>query len=77
MALFEMAAGAITAPRPPVDAVVYGDGNENRLMGPGGVVGEPHVGPSGSGNSLLRVDTSQWVVADDPTPNECVILAEP
>jgi len=78
VALFEMLATEITATTPPVDAVIYGETNANNLMGPGGdVPAEPHVDESGSGNSLLRVNTTGWVVAADPTPGECVILEEP
>ncbi|MDP6945800.1 MAG: hypothetical protein QF464_16740, partial [Myxococcota bacterium] len=74
VALFEMSASSITASTPPVDAVIYGDSNANGLMGAGGAVPDAHVGESGSGNSLLRVDFQSWVVAQDPTPNECVLL---
>ena len=73
-----MVATSITATTPPVDAVIYGETNANNLMGPGGnVPAEPHVAESGSGNSLLRVNTTSWAVAADPTPGECVILEEP
>ncbi|MGB0589204.1 MAG: amidohydrolase family protein [Myxococcota bacterium] len=77
VALFNLAADDITASSAPVDAVIYGDANENGLLGPGGTVPEAHVGASGSGNSLLRVDPSSWVVAQDPTPGECLILGQP
>jgi len=77
VALFNLTAAEITASSIPVDAVIYGDANENNLMGAGGTIPEAHVGASGSGKSLLRTDTSTWVVAQDPTPGECTILGQP
>jgi cytosine/adenosine deaminase-related metal-dependent hydrolase len=77
VALFNLAAAEITASSAPVDAVIYGDANSNGLLGAGGTVPEAHVEASGSGNSLLRMTPSEWVVAQDPTPGECMILGQP
>ena len=70
VALFDIPAEQIAPDTVPIDAVIYGGTNSNRLIDAEGRVPTPHVGGSGSGRSLERTPDG-WQVQADPTPNDC------
>jgi hypothetical protein len=58
----------------PVDAVIYGDGEENTrglIDDTGAVPRSPHVGRAPAGGSLLRASADRWVTQDTPTAADC------
>ena len=70
--LFVGPAAGITALSVPIDAVIYGDANNNGLLGPDGIPIPPHVADAGDGGSNRRTALDPlWVVELVPTPNVC------
>ncbi|NNL54002.1 MAG: hypothetical protein HKP32_02485, partial [Woeseia sp.] len=70
MALFNVPASAITASTVPVDAVIYGDSNNNDLIDETGSAGGPDVGDAPAGSSVERIDLAgSWQIQSEPTPN--------
>ena len=72
--LFAGPANAITAASVPVDAVIYGLGNDSMLLDESGAVGTVDVGDAASGESIAR-DESGWQILASPTPGESPLVA--
>jgi len=70
VALFAVPAAQVTDTTVPVDAVLYGDSNDNGLWDETGAAGEVDVGDASSGASISR-GSEGWEVTPDPTPNDC------
>jgi beta-lactamase superfamily II metal-dependent hydrolase len=70
VALFAVAASAITSSTVPIDAVVYGSNNNNSLIDETGSANGPEVGDAPGGSSIERTDLDgTWQIQSDPTPN--------
>ena len=75
VALFLGAPADVMLDTVPLDAVIYGDSNDNGLLDANGDTPEPHVGNTGEGESIRRTALGpEWEVAQSPTPNECPAL---
>jgi hypothetical protein len=82
VALFAVPAADIGEGSVPVDAVIYGEANENGLIDETGAAGEVDVPPAESqGEGYARVDEARdpgspiedwtWIVTDSPSPGVC------
>lgn len=69
VALFDLPAASITAASVPVDAVIYGDQNDNQLIDHTGLAPSPNVGDALSGESIAR-NFIGWFIKLLPTPNQ-------
>ena len=69
VALFNVAATAVTNATVPIDAVIYGPNNNNGLIDENGLVSAPEVADAPSGSSIERLDIAgAWQVQATPTP---------
>ncbi len=73
VALFDFVATEVDATTVPIDAVVYGNNNDNGLIdATGAPVPSPHVGNSIAGGSIQRTSLdATWQTTGTPTPNAC------
>ncbi|MEM7052465.1 MAG: CHAT domain-containing protein [Acidobacteriota bacterium] len=70
VALFDRPKAQIKQETVPIDAVIYGEKNTNRLIDRHGDVAKPHVGMAPKGHCLERVDLAgNWRISSQPTPN--------
>ncbi|WP_266217402.1 hypothetical protein [Paraliomyxa miuraensis] len=77
VALFFGPAASIMADTIPVDAVIYGNDNDNDLLdADGSIPKDPHVSGSGDKRSIRRTAIAGpgWEVANPPTPNDCPMI---
>lgn len=72
VALFDVPAASINAATVPLDAVIYGEANDNGLLDETGASGVLDVADAISGASLVLLDDLTWSIADDPTPTVCL-----
>ena len=78
VALFNVAASAITASTVPMDAVVYGSSNNSGLIDESGSANAPEVGDAGAGSSIERIDLAgSWQIQSSPTPNSTPFASPP
>lgn len=69
VALFDIPASGISAASVPVDAVIYGEVNDNGLLDENGIATTPDVPDAPSGESLERLSTAPlWSIQPVPTP---------
>jgi hypothetical protein len=55
----------------PVDAVLYGTTNTNKLLGPDGLPSIVHVGDATTGSSILRTGEATWEINATPNSTGC------
>jgi|GEM_PF-1390587 len=68
--LFDMRSTAVTETTVPVDAVIYGESNDDALLDADGGTPEPHVGDARPGQTIFRTAAGDWEVGD-PRPTAC------
>ncbi|MCA9516137.1 MAG: thrombospondin type 3 repeat-containing protein [Myxococcales bacterium] len=76
VALFHVAASAITATTQPIDAVVYGDNNNSNLISADGAAHPPNVADAPAGMSIRRVTSTSWEVSTPTSPPTCPIITQ-
>lgn len=76
LALFDIAATAITGSSVPIDAVIYGGANGSNLIDETGSASAPDVGDAGSGGALVRETTTTWSTSTTPNANGCVQIVQ-
>ena len=72
IALFDVAAAAITPGTVPLDAVIYGISNDSGLLDETGMPGAVDVGDAGAGESVRLQGDGTWAINPAPAPLECV-----
>ena len=73
LALFHLAASAITATSVPLDSVVYGAGaNSSKLIDKSGAISKVDVGDCGKGKSIAR-SKEGWKIQATPNPGVCAL----
>ncbi len=70
IAVFGVPASEVTAQTLPLDAVIYGDANTNGLVDATGTAIDPHVGRAAAGQTLQRIDATQWTIGA-PIASDC------
>jgi len=73
VALFAVPAASITASTVPIDAVIYGPDNLNRLIDETGLPGAVDVAAAIEGGSIART-ASGWRQQSSPDPNDCALF---
>ncbi|MCX4239153.1 hypothetical protein [Paraliomyxa miuraensis] len=73
VALFLGPAVAIMPATVPVDAVIYGNNNDEMLVDAEGGIPAPHVGDAGDQKSIRRTAVAgpTWIIESNPEPNVC------
>ena len=74
IALFEFQSRRIGPTSVPIDAVIYGGVNLNRLINAEGQVFSPIVGDAPSEASIERVSAKGWTIASQPNPGEVPLV---
>lgn len=78
IALFNLAATAITSTSIPIDAVIYGTTNTSGFLDESGSIGTPDVGDTPDGTSLKRLDAGgTWVANQTASPGTVEFLLPP
>ena len=73
VALFDVAASAITATTVPIDAVVFGSNNNSGLIDETNVANSPEVGDAAAGSSIERTNlTGSWQIQSTPAPGSII-----
>lgn len=67
VALFRVPAASVTPATIPIDAVIYGESNDNGLLGPDGTPQPPDVNDAAQGESIERVENA-WAIMSSPSP---------